>query len=130
MKLTKNFSLSEFRSKDGSPFTPEVIHHLQVLADNLQVLRDHFGKEITINSGYRSEAHNNKVGGAKNSFHMKGMAADIVVKDVAPYVVYKQIELLIKYGKMKPGGLGVYDTWVHYDTRGKLYLYDKRKNKK
>lgn len=119
MQLTKNFLITEFASKDGAYFPEEVKENLKTLAEQLEVLRLHFGKPITITSGYRSPAHNEKIGGAKNSYHTLGMAADIQIKDVSPKIVYNAIELLIKSGKMKEGGLGLYNSWVHYDHRDK-----------
>lgn len=127
MKLTENFSLPEFASKDGTAFPFDVIKNLEELAKNLQVLRDHFAKSITVTSGYRSITHNLKIGGEKNSFHVKGMAADIKIDGVSPRLVYNAIELLIKDGKMKEGGLGLYNSWVHYDIRGKRIRWDKSK---
>jgi uncharacterized protein YcbK (DUF882 family) len=51
---------------------------------------------------------------------MKGMAADIVCKGVTPQDVGDTIKRLINEGKMTPGGVNVYPTFVHYDVRGKL----------
>ena len=90
MKLTKNFSLNEMcRSNTarlrGLPNTPnaEQIKNLQKLCENvLQPLRDHLGEAVVINSGFRSQAVNMAVGGAKNSQHMAGEAADIRCKDL------------------------------------------------
>jgi uncharacterized protein YcbK (DUF882 family) len=127
MRLTENFSLPEFASKDGSAFPEDVKVNLAELATNLQVLRNHFGKSITITSGYRSASHNVKIGGARDSYHVRGMAADIQISGVDPKLVYNAIELLIKSGKMKEGGLGLYKSWVHYDTRGKKIRWDKSK---
>ena len=75
-------------------------------------------KSITINSGYRSPKHNAKIGGAKNSQHLTGKAADIAVQGFTPKQVAEVIENLISQGKMTQGGLGVYSTWIHYDIRG------------
>lgn len=44
----------------------------------LDPLRESYGKPIVITSGYRSPALNEAVRGAKNSHHVRGMAADIV----------------------------------------------------
>lgn len=129
MKLTENFSLPEFASKDGSIFHENVKANLSILANQLEVIRSHFGKPITITSGYRSEAHNLRIGGEKNSFHVKGMAADIKIEGIKPYVVAKQIEMLIDAGKMIQGGVGIYSTWIHYDIRGKKIRWDKTKSK-
>lgn len=118
MKLTPNFSLSEFASKDGAPFPEAVITNLKELAQQLEVLRDHFKKPILISSGYRSPAHNKAVKGEPNSLHLTGQAADFKIKGLTPIQIFDTIERLIEEGKMKEGGLGLYKTFVHYDTRG------------
>lgn len=118
MKLTKNFNSSEFTSKDGAPFPPYVFEKIKALAENLQVLRDHFNLPIKINSGYRSPDHNKKIGGAVNSYHMKGMAADITIPGKTSAEIYAAITALIRAKKMKQGGLGYYPNFVHYDIRG------------
>lgn len=117
MKLTPNFRLDEFQSKDGAPFPEEVIENLRELAANLQVLRDNVQAPITINSGYRSPARNKAVGGAPKSQHLEGKAADIVVSGLSPNRVADIIEGLIRAGLMKNGGLGRYNTFIHYDIR-------------
>lgn len=118
MKITNNFSYEEFECKDGSETPPELLGNIAELARNLQVLRDKLNKPITIVSGYRSLLHNNKVGGAKNSQHLTGKAADIKVSGVDPKEVYNLLEILIEKGEIKQGGLGLYKSWVHYDIRG------------
>ena len=118
MVLTKNFHLMEFASKDGAKFPLDVIEKLRELATNLQILREYVETKINITSGYRSKEHNKKVGGAKESFHVKGMAADIKIEGHTPKQVNDIIEHLILTGRMKQGGLGIYKSWVHYDTRG------------
>lgn len=118
MKLTKNFNLREFKCNDGSSTPLDVVRNLEKLATNLQVLRDKVGEPITITSGYRSEPHNKKIGGAKNSQHVLGTAADFKVKGMRPKEVYAIIENLIKKGEMMEGGLGLYSNWIHYDIRG------------
>jgi uncharacterized protein YcbK (DUF882 family) len=117
-KLTNNFSLQEFNSKCGRDMPNKVMINIIELAKNLQVLRDAVNKPITITSGYRSPEHNAKVKGAKNSQHIFGTAADIKVQGMTPKEVALVIETLIKEGKMKEGGIGVYNSWVHYDIRG------------
>lgn len=125
MKLTPNFSLDEFKSKDGSAFPAEVVQNLSILAKQLQSLRDHLGKSVTITSGYRSKEHNKKIGGALDSFHVRGMAADIQVAGMKPKEVAEEIEKLIKEGKMLEGGIGIYNSWIHYDFRGKRIRWKK-----
>jgi len=125
MKLTKNFQLYEFQSKDGVIASKTIINNLFELATNLQVLRDKVGKSIKITSGYRSIQHNKKIGGEKNSYHTKGMAADIKVEGMRPEEVADIIEKMISEGKMMQGGLGVYSSWVHYDIRGSKARWEK-----
>lgn len=127
MKLTDNFNLSEFASKDGAAFPDSVKANLEVLADQLEALRSQLGDPVKILSGFRSKEHNAKIGGALKSLHVTGQAADITVPGVTPAAVYAAIEALIKDGKMREGGLGLYPRWVHYDTRGKRIRWDKTK---
>ena len=118
MKLTENFNKSEFDSKDGAEMPQDVLMNIKKLAENLQVLRDYLGVSITVNSGYRSPAHNAKVGGKPKSLHLKGMAADIVANGFTPKQVFDAIEKLQSEGKMTVGGLKAYNSFVHYDIRG------------
>lgn len=128
--MTEHFSRDEFKSKDGAHFPYEVKQNLKVLAEQLEVLREHFQKPIQINSGYRSPNHNAKVGGADNSQHLLGKAADVVIEGVTPDEVADAIEFLIEGKMMKQGGIGRYETFTHYDIRGKKSRWDKRKKKK
>ncbi len=115
-KETKNFSIEEFRSKDGADVPSKYVSNVLKLMQNLEVLRKYLGdKPISISSGYRSPSHNARVGGATNSRHMKGMAADIVVEGVSPQNVQGAIRKLMSEGKMHKGGLGVYKNFTHYD---------------
>lgn len=119
MQLTKNFSLKEFDCKDGTPVPSEFIDNCKELAENLQALRDYLNVPVTITgSGYRTPSHNKKVGGAKNSQHLVAKAADINAKGYTPIKLAAVIEKLIKEGKMKQGGIGIYKGFVHYDIRG------------
>lgn len=118
MQLTKNFNLLEFACKDGTPVPDRLIPKTQKLASNLQVLRDELGEAIHINSAYRTPEYNKKIGGAKDSQHPKGTAADITAKSYTPKQIHAKIEKLIKAGRMDEGGLGLYPGFVHYDIRG------------
>ena len=129
MKLSKNFSLEEMcRSNTarvrGLPNVPnaEQVKNLQQLCENvLQPLRDHLGKPVAINSGFRSQAVNMAVGGAKNSQHTKGEAADIKCKDY-PYAkkIYAWIMDNLEFDQviLERKGKAV---WVHvsFRTNGK-----------
>ena len=118
MRLTKNFNLSEFDCKDGTEMPSELLANVLELAENLQVLRDFVGVPIKINSSYRSLSHNANIGGSKSSQHLFAKAADIVIESKSPEQVANIIKALISEGKMKQGGIGVYNTFTHYDIRG------------
>jgi uncharacterized protein YcbK (DUF882 family) len=118
MQLTKNFTLEEFACKDGTPVPQGLRANVQELANNLQVLRDHIAAVLHVNSGYRTPSYNKKVGGKSKSQHLQAKAADITTKDKSPKQLAAIIEKLIKEGKMKQGGLGIYPGFVHYDIRG------------
>ena len=106
-KLSANFKVKEFACKDGSD---KVLVDTE-LVDLLQKIRNHFNKSVKITSGYRTATHNKKVGGTKNSYHLVGMASDIQVTGVNPILVAMYAE------KLNAGGIGVYSTFVHVDTR-------------
>ncbi len=111
--LSANFKSHEFACHGKGCCSKVLID--EKLVDYLQKIRDHFGKPVTINSGYRCAKHNKAVGGASGSNHTKGMAADIVVKDVKPAEVAKYAESI---GVL---GIGLYEVndgnFVHIDTR-------------
>lgn len=90
MNLSANFTLKELTKSDtatrlGLDNTPddEALENLKTLCEKvLQPVRDHFGKSVTVNSGYRSPESNAAVGGSKTSDHCKGQAADIEIDGV------------------------------------------------
>lgn len=116
---TEHFSQSEFDSKDGVKVPNEFKGNVQVVMNNLEVLRAYLNsKPINVNSGYRSPAHNAKVRGKKYSQHLYAKAADIHSDYYTPTEIKQAIETLISQGKMIEGGIGLYKNFVHYDIRG------------
>lgn len=115
--LTPNFSLAEFTCHDGTGVPPGLLANVRRLASQLQIIRDHIGKPITINSGYRTQQYNAVIRGAKNSQHVSARAADIVVAGLSPAQLHNAICRLIVDGKLHDGGVGLYRTFVHYDVR-------------
>lgn len=77
----KYFSLSELtRTNKNMPNVPDKVAEanlIQLVENILDPLRGLYGKPIKVNSGYRSKLVNAAVGGAKNSDHLFGLAADI-----------------------------------------------------
>lgn len=112
--LSKHIKASEWKCKDGTEYFLWSADLVAILED----IRNHFNAPIIINSAYRTPEWNSRVGGTKNSFHIKGMAADIRVKghssrEVAKYIAY---ELMPDWG-----GVIRYTNFVHVDVRAKMY---------
>lgn len=112
-QIGKHFKVREFQSKDGHP----VVLIDDGLVKMLDQIRDYFGKEVIINSGYRTASHNAAVGGVSNSQHTLGKAADIVVKGVPPAAVQTYA-----YDQLN-GTVGTYSTFTHIDTRTTVKLF-------
>ena len=89
MNLTKNFTLEELLHSDYGEAhnienlaTDDVVYNLTALAqDILQPLRDLYGKQIKVNSGYRCKQINDAVGSKDTSQHLIGQAADLDCDD-------------------------------------------------
>jgi uncharacterized protein YcbK (DUF882 family) len=110
MKLSKHFDDSEFECKCGKCQLPEISKELLEI---LEKVREHFGKPIQINSGYRCPDHNAKIGGSPRSQHCKGTAADIVIKGVLANKVADYIDMIMP----NKGGIGRYSSFSHVDVR-------------
>lgn len=121
LQLSPHFRLREFASKDGSD---------KVLVDDdlvslLEQIREAAGGAVTINSAYRSPAHNAAVGGVSSSQHLYGRASDIVVSGASPLLVGQ----IAEYYLDRRGGIGVYQTFTHVDTRAIRSRWDQRSGK-
>ena len=124
MNLTANFTLeelvkSETALRKGMPNepTPEVTANLKTLAEKvLQPVRDHYGKGVKVNSGYRSPDVNAAVGGSRTSDHCKGQAADIEIPGVPNAELAEWIAKNLKFTQiiLEFYTKGVPDSgWVH-----------------
>ena len=83
--LSTNFKSTEFDCHGSGCCSSTKVD--EKLVEYLQKIRDHFGKSVNINSGYRCKTHNASVGGASQSNHMDGEAADIRISGVTPLEV-------------------------------------------
>lgn len=123
MQITKDFNISEFECKCGNCEIGN-IDDIKKLAKELQVVRDYFGKQIKINSGYRCEAHNKAIGGVSNSQHTLSKAADIAIEGIIPKEIATALEELILSGQLRIGAIGIYNTFVHIDIRTTIARWD------
>lgn len=115
LQLSENFKVREFACKDGS----DTIKIDQLLVKFLQAAREHFAVPLTINSGYRTSSYNNKIGGAKNSYHVKGQAADHHTNGKVDLM-----NLAKFYESIGVPGIIVYPNsgFIHIDTRPTGYF--------
>lgn len=107
IRVAPNFLLREFECRDGSH---QVVLHRELL-ERLQALRDTLGRPVIINSGYRNPTHNAAVGGSPDSYHLRGMAADIRVPGLSP------AELAAAARQAGFRGVITYANFVHVDVR-------------
>lgn len=92
MKLTPNFSLSEFIRSDAAAaqgldnYPPaDVLARIQVLAFGMELVRRTLGGPIIVKSGYRSPEVNAAVKGTATSDHLSGWACDFVRPGLTPW---------------------------------------------
>lgn len=117
-QLSPNFRLEEFKCHDGTPVPKASVPALRALCrDVLEPLRERFGS-CHVSSGYRTRAHNMKIGGKKFSQHIyddhpKSVAADLVFGRGRPSEWADAAESVCERG-----GLGRYSSFIHVDNRG------------
>ena len=143
MKLTENFSLleltkSQTAERKGIDNTPSPTHrdNLKSLCTRiLQPVRDHFGRVVSVSSGYRSEALCIAIGSKISSQHAKGQAADFEIYGLSNNELAIWInenleydQLILEYWKKEDPSSG----WVHcsFDDRvnRKQYLKAYKEN--
>lgn len=128
--MTKDFTLNEFiysKFFEEAGVQDKVIEsynnskavqdNIKELAEQLQIIRDAIQMPITINIAYRPEFWERLRGRSGTSQHCLGKAADITVRGMSTKVLHQIILNLIKEGKIVNGGLGLYQTFIHYDIR-------------
>ncbi len=117
MNLSEHFTLAEMTASqsavrltiDNSP-SAETLNNLRRLCAFLEQVRLLVKKPVLVSSGYRSTELNRIIGGAPQSAHMQGLAADINVPGMSPATLARRVadsplmfdQLIIEF-----------DQWVH-----------------
>ena len=126
MKISEHFSLEEFyhsvtasnKRIDNTP-TPDIIANIIDLVNNvLEPVRCKLARPILVNSGYRCKRLNNAVGGAKNSQHLTGKAADLTTGSIENNkILFNLIKDYFKFDQLiwEYGG-----KWVHVSWNGNM----------
>ena len=102
LKFTKNFDPKEFRCECGGKYCSGYPSWMKkVELENLQSIRDHYGKPMTITCGLRCKGYNKKLRGSiQNSKHLTGYATDFYMKGVTDTLANRKAA--IKYIKKLP----------------------------
>ena len=117
-KLTPNFTVEEFASRDGN----EVVIIDECIIRKCQALRDMVGHSVSIGRGFTTISHNATIAGASvESKHLFGSAVDVSPsprnrKKYTPHQWFKVVEFVFGWD----AGLGEYSGHTHAD-------YDKRR---
>lgn len=104
----KYFNYSEFDSPDV-PGSGQMMD--KDFLKLLDLAREKFDKPIRINSGFRSEQHNKKVGGTESSSHLKGLAVDIACKKSRDR--FELIDIFLDLGINR---IGIANNFIHIDV--------------
>lgn len=124
-KITRHFAVEEFDCHDGTRVPDDALNELHALCAHwLEPLRETFGPVI-VHSGFRTEAYNRTVGGARSSYHIYtitrrwGVAADVECQSGSVALWGDFIEHLANLRHKGHGGLGRYPQggFVHVDNR-------------
>ena len=110
----KNFNIDDFSCKccDKNRMEISVMQRLQDFRDLIQ-------SPIIVRSGYRCERHNQLVGGATHSYHLRGLAIDIRILGVGGVW---QMAVLAEQMRSMWGGIGIYpgSGFIHLDVRDSI----------
>jgi uncharacterized protein YcbK (DUF882 family) len=143
MRLSKDFTLQELTVSDTAikhgisniPNQDQITNLILLCQFILQPIKEHFGKPVIINSGYRSPNHNKLAGGAPLSQHLFGKAIDLKIGDINrdgsinqedKNIAYKILQLDVIANR---GGLGFYPNTqiLHMDVRGEYARWNNYK---
>ena len=124
-KLSENFTVKEFACKDGS----DTIKIDLDLIPLIQRFRNYVEAGVYFNSAYRTPSYNKKVGGATNSYHVKGQALDVPFLNSYKYLTSRE-KMCAFFNTLGVKGIIIYPTFVHFDTRTTKYHADNNGNHK
>lgn len=118
MNLSRSFTLAEMVASDtalrlgiaNEPGADDVDNLRRLCATVLEPLRAAIGRPVRVTSGYRCPLLNAQIGGARDSAHMTGRAADIVVENMPPIeVAHSIMQLGLPFDQL----IMEFGAWVH-----------------
>lgn len=118
MGPSPHLSWAELACKDGTPYPLGWRSTRGVaLGHVFEMIRAEMGNQpLIVLSGYRTPAHNKRIGGATASQHMEGRAIDLKPpQGITPHQFYRRVRGLVEGSDIR--GLGIYPTFLHVDIR-------------
>lgn len=112
-KYTKNFTPQEFKCECGERYCSGYPDYMKVeTLQNIQAIRDHWGRPVTITCGLRCPTYNSKLGGSiQNSKHLSGRAVDFYQKGVTDILANRKKS--IKWIKVLPNHTYTYGDGIN-----------------
>lgn len=111
--ITPHFSWSEL-DKLGAASDPVIRQNIRKTANFLEIIRSALGDvPLVVNSGYRPEWYNRKVGGSETSSHLTGLAADVKPVGITQYRAYKVLAA---------SDLPPFDQIIYYPISGHIHI--------
>jgi hypothetical protein len=109
--VTEHFMYSDFVCPccDALKIVPGFYRHVELL----ERMRNELGFPMLVNSAFRCERHNRKIGGATQSWHLL-FATDIRPEEHSPEKIAAMFEAAPRLGFT---GIGRYDAFIHLDLR-------------
>ena len=115
--VSTHFNRSEFACTDNCGFKSVDVELLEIL----EKIRSYFNRPVKITSACRCLSKNHSIGSEDTSQHVRGLAADIKITGISPQLIYNYVDSF-----HDKGGLGIYNTFVHVDVRGRKSRWDSR----
>lgn len=109
--ITKNFSVDEMQCKCKN--CGHTCAMDREFMRKLQLVRDDFGEELSVNSGFRCKVHNFNIGGHVSSWHTKGSASDLTPTNYTPSNQKAKLKRLYSCAKKQFKEVILYKTFVH-----------------
>lgn len=109
------FKPGEFDSRDAPGSGYSMMEFL--LVSRLDALRLAWGKPLVVTSGFRTLAHNTSISGAKNSAHLRGMAADLATEGIGEAIKLSILARAIGFTRI---GVDLNGRLVHVDVDDSL----------
>jgi len=125
MKDGKYFKFSEFVKSDTAdrhnidnyPKSAEIISNIFDVIIVMDKVRTLWKEQIIVTSGYRCDELNELVGGAENSGHKYGNAADLITTNGRTAELFEFMKQFLKDNNIQFDELILEDGWIHFSLK-------------